>query len=84
MMLSGVTALAPTGVMLVFAILFFGLMIDVGVFDLMIGAIVRVVHGDPVRIMVGSALFALLVSLDGDGATTYMITTRRCCRSTAT
>ena len=75
MMLSGVTALAPTGVMLVFAILFFGLMIDVGVFDLMIGAIVRVVHGDPVRIMVGSGLLALLVSLDGDGATTYMITT---------
>ena len=75
MMLAGVTALAPTGVMLVFAILFFGLMIDVGVFDPMIKAIVRVVHGDPVRILVGSALLALVVSLDGDGATTYMITT---------
>jgi CitMHS family citrate-Mg2+:H+ or citrate-Ca2+:H+ symporter len=75
MMLAGITALAPTGVMLVFAILFFGLMIDVGVFDPMIRGIVRVVHGDPVRIMMGSALLALLVSLDGDGATTYMITT---------
>ncbi|NWM30055.1 citrate transporter, partial [Escherichia coli] len=31
--------------------------------------------GDPVRIMVGTALLALIVSLDGDGATTYMITT---------
>ena len=75
MMLAGVTALAPTGVMLVFAILFFGLMIDVGVFDPLIRAIVRAVHGDPVRILVGSALLALVVSLDGDGATTYMITT---------
>lgn len=75
MMLAGVTALAPTGVMLVFAILFFGLMIDVGVFDPLIRAIVRIVHGDPVRILVGSALLALIVSLDGDGATTYMITT---------
>ena len=75
MMLAGVTALAPTGVMLVFAILFFGIMIDVGVFDPLIRAIVRAVHGDPVRILVGSALLALIVSLDGDGATTYMITT---------
>lgn len=75
MMLAGVTALAPTGVMLVFAILFFGLMIDVGLFDPMIRAIVRAVQGDPVRILVGSALLALVVSLDGDGATTYMITT---------
>ena len=75
MMMDGVKELAPTGVMLVFAILFFGLMIDVGLFDPMIAAIVRAVHGDPVRIMVGTAILALLVSLDGDGATTYMITT---------
>lgn len=75
MMLEGVSALAPTGVMLVFAILFFGLMIDVGVFDPLIRAIVRAVQGDPVRILVGTALLALVVSLDGDGATTYMITT---------
>ncbi|WP_275427958.1 SLC13 family permease, partial [Stenotrophomonas maltophilia] len=74
-MMDGVRDLAPTGVMLVFAILFFGLMIDVGVFDPMIRAIVKAVHGDPVRIMVGTALLALIVSLDGDGATTYMITT---------
>lgn len=75
MMLAGVSALAPTGVMLVFAILFFGLMIDVGVFDPIVRTIVRAVDGDPVRILVGSALLALIVSLDGDGATTYMITT---------
>lgn len=75
MMLDGVKELAPTGVMLVFAILYFGLMIDVGLFDPMIAAIVRVVNGDPVRILVGTAVLALVVSLDGDGATTYMITT---------
>jgi CitMHS family citrate-Mg2+:H+ or citrate-Ca2+:H+ symporter len=75
MMMAGVKDLAPTGVMLVFGILFFGLMIDVGVFDPMIRAIVRVVDHDPVRILVGTAVLALLVSLDGDGATTYMITT---------
>ncbi|PKB13452.1 CitMHS family citrate-Mg2+:H+ or citrate-Ca2+:H+ symporter [Novosphingobium kunmingense] len=75
MMMDGVKELAPTGVMLVFAILYFGLMIDVGLFDPMIGSIVRLVHGDPVRVLVGTAVLALIVSLDGDGATTYMITT---------
>ncbi|WP_421933084.1 CitMHS family transporter [Phenylobacterium sp.] len=75
MMLDGVKALAPTGVMLAFAILFFGLMTDAGLFDPLVRLIVRVVHGDPVRIVVGSAVLALLVSMDGDGSTTYLI----CC-----
>lgn len=75
MMMDGVKELAPTGVMLVFAILYFGLMIDVGLFDPLIAAIVRAVHGDPLRILLGTAILALIVSLDGDGATTYMITT---------
>lgn len=75
MMMAGVKDLAPTGVMLVFAILYFGVMIDVGLFDPLIKAIVGVVHGDPVRILMGTAILALVVSLDGDGATTYMITT---------
>jgi CitMHS family citrate-Mg2+:H+ or citrate-Ca2+:H+ symporter len=75
MMMDGVKALAPTGVMLVFGILFFGLMIDVGLFDPLIAAIVKLVHGDPLRILVGTAILSLTVSLDGDGTTTYMITT---------
>ncbi len=75
MMLDGVTKLAPTGVMLMFAILYFAIMIDAGLFEPFVVRLVRVVHGDPVRIVVGTAVLALLVSLDGDGSTTYMITT---------
>ena len=74
MMLQGVKELAPTGVMLLFAILYFGLMIDVGLFNPLIKLIVRLVHGDPMRICLGTAALALVVSLDGDGTTTYMIT----------
>jgi hypothetical protein len=33
MMLEGIRTLAPTGVMLMFAILYFGIMIDAGLFD---------------------------------------------------
>ena len=73
MMLDGIKNIAPTGIMLVFAILYFGLMTDAGLFDPVINRIQRVAHGDPLKIIVGTALLALLVSLDGDGATTYII-----------
>ncbi|MFC3053213.1 CitMHS family transporter [Kordiimonas pumila] len=74
MMLEGVSNLAPTGVMLLFAILYFGVMIDVGLFDPLINAVVKLVHGDLVKITVGSAVLGLVVAMDGDGTTTYMIT----------
>jgi len=73
MVMSGLRAIAPTGVLLMFAILYFGLMIDVGLFDPLIRAIVRACRGDPLRVIVGSTLLVLLVSLDGDGSTTYLL-----------
>ncbi|SEF27945.1 citrate:proton symporter [Variovorax sp. NFACC27] len=73
MVISGLRSIAPTGVLLLFAILYFGLMIDVGLFDPLIRLIVRLSKGDPVRIVVGSALLAMIVSLDGDGSTTYLL-----------
>jgi CitMHS family citrate-Mg2+:H+ or citrate-Ca2+:H+ symporter len=75
MMLDGIKTLAPTGVMLMFAILYFGVMIDAGLFDPAVSRIVKVVDGDPVKIVIGTAVLALFVSLDGDGSTTYLITT---------
>ncbi|MEM5427993.1 CitMHS family transporter [Cupriavidus oxalaticus] len=74
MMLDGVRKLAPTGVMLMFAILYFGVMIDAGLFDPVVRLILKVVGGDPVKIIMGTFVLAVLVSLDGDGSTTYMIT----------
>ncbi|MDZ7632366.1 MAG: citrate:proton symporter [Gemmatimonadaceae bacterium] len=74
MMLTGVTKIAPTGIMLAFAILYFAIMIDAGLFEPIVTTLVRVVEGDPVRVVVGTAALALVVSLDGDGSTTYMIT----------
>ncbi|MDM0109175.1 CitMHS family transporter [Variovorax sp. J22R24] len=73
MVISGLRAIAPTGVLLLFAILYFGLMIDVGLFDPLIRWIVKLAKGDPVRLVVGSALLAMIVSLDGDGSTTYLL-----------
>lgn len=75
MMLNGVKMIAPTAAMLMFAILYFGIMIDAGLFDPVVRLVVRTVGGDPARIVVGTAMLALVVSLDGDGSTTYLITT---------
>ncbi|RYL92680.1 CitMHS family transporter [Sporolactobacillus sp. THM19-2] len=74
MMLKGIQGVAPTGIMIMFAILYFGIMIDSGLFDPLIMRILKVVKGDPLKIALGTALLAAVVSLDGDGTTTYMIT----------
>lgn len=74
MMLEGILKVAPTGIMIVFAVLYFGLMIDTGLFNPMISKMLRLVKGDPLKVVVGTAIVTMLVSLDGDGASTFMIT----------
>ncbi|MGC9933675.1 CitMHS family transporter [Priestia aryabhattai] len=74
MMLEGIIKVAPTGIMIVFAVLYFGLMIDTGLFNPMISKMLRLVKGDPLKVVVGTAIVTMLVSLDGDGASTFMIT----------
>nr|WSZ18350.1 citrate:proton symporter [Streptomyces canus] len=72
--IDGVTSLAPTAAMLMFAIVYFGVMIDVGLFDPVVRGILKFAKADPMRIVVGTAILAAIVSLDGDGSTTFMIT----------
>ncbi|MFD7616985.1 CitMHS family transporter [Streptomyces sp. NPDC059802] len=72
--IEGVGNLAPTAAMLMFAIVYFGVMIDVGLFDPIVRGILRFCKADPMRIVVGTAVLAAIVSLDGDGSTTFMIT----------
>jgi CitMHS family citrate-Mg2+:H+ or citrate-Ca2+:H+ symporter len=71
--LAGIKSVAPTAVMLLFAIVFFGTMINVGLFDPLVNVIVKFVKGDPVKVLVGTAILAAVVSVDGDGSTTTMI-----------
>jgi citrate-Mg2+:H+ or citrate-Ca2+:H+ symporter, CitMHS family len=65
---------APTATLLFFAIIFFGTMIDVGLFDPLIRFVLKAVRNDPVRLVVATAVLAGVVSLDGDGSTTFIIT----------
>ncbi|SOY61658.1 CitMHS family transporter [Cupriavidus taiwanensis] len=73
--ITSIKTVAPTACLLFFAIIYFGMMIDVGMFDPLIRLILRFVHNDPVRLAVGTALLTGIVSLDGDGSTTFIIVT---------
>ncbi|TDC98803.1 citrate transporter [Nonomuraea deserti] len=74
MILEGLGKVAPTGIMIAFAVLYFSLMIDTGLFDPLIRGILRLAKDDPLRIAVGTAVLTMCVALDGDGASTFLIT----------
>ena len=71
---SGVQSLAPVVAMFVFAILFFGIVTDAGMFDPVIDRILRVVGTHPTWIVLGTFVLAALVHLDGSGAVTFLVT----------
>ena len=71
---AGIASIAPVAGMFVFAILFFGIMTDAGLLDPIIARILRMVGVRPTRIVVGTALLALLIHLDGSGAVCFLIT----------
>ncbi|HEX4566594.1 MAG TPA: citrate:proton symporter, partial [Vicinamibacterales bacterium] len=70
---AGIQQIAPVAAMFVFAILYFGIITDAGTLEPIINAILRVVGMRPARVVVGSALLALLVHLDGSGAVTFLV-----------
>ncbi|GHE85390.1 citrate transporter [Amycolatopsis deserti] len=70
----GLTTVAPVAIMITFAVLYFCLMIDAGLFDPAVRRILRWAKGDPLKITVGTAALTVLVALDGDGASTFLIT----------
>lgn len=72
--IKGIQNIAPVAAMTVFAILYFGVMTDAGMLDPIIDRILRAVGQRPARIVVGTALLAAIVMLDGSGAITFLIT----------
>ena len=73
MMLDGIKQVAPTGIMLVFAVLYFAVMLDAGLFDPVVAFIIKTVKGDPLKVVMGTAILTMIVHLDGDGTATFMI-----------
>ena len=64
-----------SGVMILFAVLYFSLMMNVGLFDPLCTFLIRKAKGDPLKVMMVATLTSCAVTLDGDGTTTILIVT---------
>lgn len=60
--------------MFVFAITFFGVMQDTGLFRPIIRSMVTVTRGNVIAVTIATALIGMLAHLDGAGATTFLLT----------
>lgn len=70
---SGVSGVATTAILFIFAVLFFGVMNDAGVFDVIVGKVLKLVGNNITLLMFATVLIAFIGHLDGSGATTLLI-----------
>lgn len=73
LMLDGMGTVAPVAALFLFAILFFGILLDAGLFTPIVEGIVRLARDHPPYVTLGTAVLATLVQLDGSGAVTFLI-----------
>ncbi len=71
--LAGLESIAPVVAMFLFAILFFGILTDVGLVDPFVRWLLRRVGKNPLLIVPGTAMLALLLHLDGSGAVVFLV-----------
>lgn len=60
--------------MFIFAILYFGIMQSVGLFDPLINKMIQLTRGNIITISLGTVVIATIAQLDGSGASTFLIT----------
>lgn len=70
----GFNMVIHVAIMFIFAILYFGVMQDVGLFNPLVNFIIKVAGGSVVAISMGTVIVAAIAHLDGSGAATFLIT----------
>lgn len=70
----GIVTVIDVAVMFIFAILFFGVMSDAGLFDPLINKMVAISGGNVIAVSVATVFIAAVAQLDGSGASTFLIT----------
>lgn len=71
---AGISTVMNVAVMFIFAILFFGVMQDAGLFDPLIRNMIKLTRGNVITVSVGTVIIAAIAQLDGAGASTFLIT----------
>ena len=70
---AGFNSTAPTAALFVFSVLYFGIMTDAGMFDVIIGKLMKLIGNNVVGVAVMTCVIALIGHLDGGGASTFCI-----------
>ena len=70
----GVEGVHGTAILFIFSVLFFGVMTDAGMFDKIIGALMKKVGNNVIGVTLMTCLIAIIGHLDGGGASTFLIT----------
>ncbi|RNA67063.1 CitMHS family transporter [Alteribacter keqinensis] len=70
----GIDSVISVVIMFIFAILFFGIMQDTGLFDPLINKMIALTKGSVVAVAVGTVIVGAVAHLDGSGASTFLIT----------
>jgi CitMHS family citrate-Mg2+:H+ or citrate-Ca2+:H+ symporter len=71
---SGLDSVMGVVVMFIFAIVFFGILSDAGLFDPVIRALILLTRGRVILVAVGTVFIGAIAHLDGAGATTFLLT----------
>lgn len=71
---SGMATVSPIVALFIFAILFFSIMNEQGLFEPLIRSLLKIAGDHPYRVLMVTVLVAAMVHLDGAGATTYVVT----------
>ena len=69
----GFGSTGPTAALFVFSVLYFGIMTDAGMFDTIIGKLMKLVGDNVIGVAIVTAVIALIGHLDGGGASTFCI-----------
>ena len=73
MISAGFKSTGPTAALFVFSVLYFGIMTDAGMFDVIIGKLMTLVGDNVIGVTLMTAVIALIGHLDGGGASTFCI-----------
>ena len=73
MISAGFKSTGPTAALFVFSVLYFGIMTDAGMFDVIIGKLMTFVGDNVIGVCVVTCIIALVGHLDGGGASTFCI-----------
>lgn len=71
---SGLDSVMGVVVMFIFAIIYFGIVTDAGLFDPVVRGLILATRGHIILVTMGTVLIAAVAHLDGTGATTFLLT----------